>query len=379
MAPGSVPRHRFRIRDDRKDDVTSREKSSLAAVSPSARFLVVRRDNIGDLVCTTPLVHALRSRFPDARIDALVNTYNAAVLDRNPDVDLVYVYSKAKHRGAGRSVAGVYWDRVRLLWKLRRRRYDYVILAGSTFQKHALRTARLVRPKHIVGFVHEKNYAGPVDLAVWKDPAEIVHEVEGVHRLLRPLGIEGPPAGLRVFPDPAAVAQARNQLRARGGLDVDNLVGLHISARSPDRRWPAEAFTALARALHERHGCGFLLFWSPGAEDNPLHPGDDDKARAILDACAGLPMHGYPTELLDELIAGLALCHTVVCSDGGALHLAAALGKRIVCFFGRENPERWYPWMASYVLLRKASRQVADIGVDEAVLAYGKLRARTAV
>ena len=46
--------------------------------------LVVRRDNIGDLVCTTPLFTALRRRYPDAWIGALVNSYNAAVLDRKP-------------------------------------------------------------------------------------------------------------------------------------------------------------------------------------------------------------------------------------------------------------------------------------------------------
>ncbi|HZP93912.1 MAG TPA: glycosyltransferase family 9 protein [Burkholderiales bacterium] len=340
------------------------------------RFLVIRRDNIGDLVCTTPFIHALRGRFTVARIDALVNTYNAAVLDRNPDLDAVHVYSKAKHREQGHGVLRVYWDRARLLWKLRQQRYDYVILAGSGYQRHALRTARLIRPRHIVGFVHDKDYAGPIDVPVWKDPKEIAHEVEVVHRLLRPLHIEDPPSGLRVFPDAGAVADARSSLRMRTALDPDNLVGLHISARSPDRRWPAEKFAAFAKSLHEGHGCAFLLFWSPGSEENPQHPGDDEKARTVLDACAGLPIQGFRTERLDELITGLALCHTVVCSDGGAVHLAAALGKRIVCFFGREYPERWYPWRARYVLLRNDSRQVADISVDEVVRAYESLRAR---
>ena len=41
-----------------------------AAKRPS--FLVVRRDNIGDLVCTTPLIAALRAHYPDAWIAALV-------------------------------------------------------------------------------------------------------------------------------------------------------------------------------------------------------------------------------------------------------------------------------------------------------------------
>ena len=41
------------------------------------KILVVRRDNIGDLVLTTPVFRALRARHPGARIEALVNSYNA--------------------------------------------------------------------------------------------------------------------------------------------------------------------------------------------------------------------------------------------------------------------------------------------------------------
>ncbi|MHB8536282.1 MAG: glycosyltransferase family 9 protein, partial [Sulfuricaulis sp.] len=50
------------------------------------RFLVIRRDNIGDLVCTTPLIHALRQRYPKARLCLLVNSYNRPVVENNPDI-----------------------------------------------------------------------------------------------------------------------------------------------------------------------------------------------------------------------------------------------------------------------------------------------------
>ena len=54
------------------------------AVPPgdSPRILVIRRDNIGDLACTTPLIDGLRARWPDAHLAALVTTYNAEVLAR---------------------------------------------------------------------------------------------------------------------------------------------------------------------------------------------------------------------------------------------------------------------------------------------------------
>src|SRR4051812_33730080 len=99
--------------------------------SDFASFLIIRRDNIGDLVCTLPLIAALRARYPRAFIAALVNTYNRGALDGHPDLDAVYAYAKGKHREVGRSFVGLYWERLRLLLALRRRRFDCVVLAGA--------------------------------------------------------------------------------------------------------------------------------------------------------------------------------------------------------------------------------------------------------
>ena len=63
--------------------------------------MILRRDNIGDLACTTPLVEALRAHLPRAWLAALVTTYNAEVLARNPALDEVFVYEKLKHRSGG--------------------------------------------------------------------------------------------------------------------------------------------------------------------------------------------------------------------------------------------------------------------------------------
>src|SRR5258708_29445512 len=96
--------------------------------SAPARFLVVRRDNIGDLVCTTPLIRLLRERFPKAYIAGLVNNYNKGVLIGNPHLDAVHHYTKAKHARGQRSVLGIYLDRLKLIWNLRRHRFDFIIL-----------------------------------------------------------------------------------------------------------------------------------------------------------------------------------------------------------------------------------------------------------
>src|SRR5689334_10387340 len=106
------------------------------------RILVIRRDNIGDLVCTTPLIAALRARYPQAHIAALVNSYNAAILEGNPDLDALHVYTKLKHRADGQSALRIIAARLRTLRELRREPFDYVVLASAGSNRYGLRFAR---------------------------------------------------------------------------------------------------------------------------------------------------------------------------------------------------------------------------------------------
>lgn len=343
------------------------------------KFLVIRRDNIGDLVCTTPLIRALREKYADARIDALVNSYNAPVLAHNPDLNNVFAYTKAKHRGAGESALGVHLRRARLLWSLRGEGYDYVILANGGYLPRPLRLARWVAPRHIVGFVPDSKGSTGIDRGVPIDKVPR-HEVENIFRLLQPLEISGTPPGLRLLPDPSQKQQAQQRLASASWFAPDReTVAIHISARKVPQRWPAERFAVLMRKLHEERNCQFLLFWSPGDENNPLHPGDDAKAASILDACADLPVLPYATERLEELIGGLSICRAMVCSDGGAMHIGAALGLPIVCFFGNSDPCTWRPWGVAHEVLQKPSREVSDVSVDEAMEAFRRLMSAVAI
>ena len=335
------------------------------------RILVIRRDNIGDLVCTTPLLAALRERYPDGHIAALVNTYNRAVLDGNPDVDAVYAYEKGKHRGPGRSLLPVYADRIRLILALRREKFDYAILATPGFAALSLRLARLVGARHVLGYADPGRTHSRLDIALPYDSGSKAHEAERVFGLLKALGISGPPHAARVFPDPGLRGEAERALSHLGGGAP--AVGVHISARRKNQQWPAENFAELIRAIAERHSARILLLWAPGDADNPAHPGDDDKAQAIVERCEGLPLLPWPTRELPRLIAALSQCDYVVCADGGAMHLAAALQKPILCFFGDSPPERWRPWMTPHELLRPSSRDLRDLSVGDALAGFERL------
>lgn len=332
------------------------------------KILVIRRDNIGDLICTTPLFAAIRRQYPQAYLAALVNSYNEPAIHGNPHLDAIFAYTKGKH-AAGESVWQAYLRRARLLWQLRQMRFDYVILATSGFAMRALKLARMLAPKHIVGFVTGQASSASIDLPIPQGDGGQLHETEDMFRLLEPLGIAGEIPGLTVVADTDLAERLRQQLPAGDGP----LVALHISARKERQRWPIERFAELAQQLHARHAARFLLFWSPGDENNPFHPGDDGKAARLLEAMRGLPVAPLPTTHLRELLAGLSLCDCAVLSDGGAMHVAAGLGKPLLCFFGNSPVHRWHPWGVPYEVIQKPSCTVADISVDEASVAFERL------
>jgi ADP-heptose:LPS heptosyltransferase len=323
------------------------------------RILVVRRDNIGDLVLTTPVLRALRERFPQARIEAFVNSYNAPVLAGHPDVDRVHEYTKGKHR------AGPFpgwFARLRQMLELRGEKYDHVVLPTPGIHPRQIRFARFLAPQHITSFVPPGWRMFGVDQGVEYARRDDAHHVELAFGILRPFDIAGDPPAPRL-------GFARTPREA----GAPPTVALHVSARKPSSRWPEERFVALARAIHERTGARLRLFWAPGAEDDARHPGDDGKAKRILRAAAGLPIEPCDTRELTALIGGLAGCDAIVCSDGGAMHIAAAMGLPVVCFFGDSDAVLWHPWGVPYRLLQPQSRDARDVGVEEALAAFEAL------
>jgi ADP-heptose:LPS heptosyltransferase len=326
------------------------------------RILVIRRDNIGDLVCTTPLLRALRSQLPASYIAALVNRYNAPVLAANPDLDAVNCYQKAKHRQAGESVLGIYWKRLKTMAELRRQRFDWLLLPGG-MQASAASAVRMIASQRVLVRGAEDAGAG-------------AHEVEQTCHLLVRMGLryETPPA--RVVPEPSLRQELAATLESRLGFRPEPLIGLHLSARRASQRWPAERFIELLERLPVEPGGAFVLLWAPGPEGHPQHPGDDEKAARVAERLPGFPVVPVATSRLERLIAVLSLCDYVICADGGAMHLAAALGKPIVCLFGDSDAARWRPWRTRHELLQPGSRNVADIAVADVLHAYQRLRER---
>ena len=325
-----------------------------------SRILIVRRDNIGDLVCTTPAIATLRHFFPGAEIAALVNSYNADVLLGNPNLDRVFVYQKHKHAQGVLARLKALWQKFLLLRELRRWSPELVILAKSGYDRQGAILCRQIGAAVSIGFAEGNEKPQPT--VTVPTPAFAHHqEVVCLAILLKALGIREHPGELEVFPDlglAGSMAQRFAQPRR-------NRLALHLSAREPERRWGEANYLAFIRQiLMDMPEIEIGLFWSPGAENDPAHPGDDALAAQILARIADSRLIPMPSATLPELIAGLSCCKLFVGADGGAMHLAVATGCRVVALF-ENRPDKmghWYPWATTHTLLHGPRSDVSSIG-----------------
>ncbi|OLE81020.1 MAG: hypothetical protein AUF76_13730 [Acidobacteria bacterium 13_1_20CM_2_65_9] len=210
------------------------------------RILLVRLRQIGDVVFTTPVVRALRQKFPDAHLTYVVEPAAAAVVLDNPHLNDVIVAPRARGWRGLR-------DDLALARRLRAGRYDLAIdfHGGPRASLLTWLSAAPVRIGYDVvarGWMYTRRIARPREL-------RSRHSVENQWDLLAALDVfDRAPPDRSAFPvemtaDAAAVSTVADRL-ARAGVEVDDpIVVLHVSAGNPFRRWPIAHFVALVDAL----------------------------------------------------------------------------------------------------------------------------------
>lgn len=300
---------------------------------------------IGDVVFTTPVIRALRRRYPDAHLTYLVESAAAPVVATNPDLsDLIVV---TRRRGMARVM-----DDIRLARRLRRARFDLVIDLHGGPRSAWLTWASGARRR--IGY--------DIDGRTWMY-TQTVHRPRGLHPRhsvenqwdLLPAVDAAFAAGPsrnhdRVYmpPDHVAEASVLGRLRAQGipaREEAARLIVFHVSAGNPFRRWPESAFAAVAAGL-VRQSTGqsdrwVLLTAGPSDHDAVQRVLRDARAQAgesasrIVDA-------GDVT--LPELRALLDSAALYIGGDSGPMHIASTSDVPIVGLYGPTLVERSAPW-----------------------------------
>jgi predicted lipopolysaccharide heptosyltransferase III len=299
------------------------------------KILLVRLRLIGDVVFTTPIIRALRRRYPNAHLAYVVEPSAAPILHRNPHLDEVIV--APRRRGARRLL-----DDLTLATRLRRGRFDVALdLHGGP--RAAWLTRASGAPMRIGYQMTGRSWI--YTHSVRRSPDLFPrHSVVNQWDLLAPLGIDActPERDpVEMAEDTTIVARVASRLEAAGLRGDDRLVVVHVSAGNEFRRWPEESFSTLIAALAQ-HDPRRRIIVASGPSDAEAARRVTDSARARIATPDALP------PLLDwdlgELRALIARAAVYIGGDSGPLHLASTTRTPIVALLGPTLPERSRPW-----------------------------------
>ena len=301
-------------------------REPFAAPDPAevARVVLVQLHFLGDTLLTTPALRALRRRFPEARIEALVKRRCLAVLERNPNVDLLTPYDPPS-----------IWERP-LYWRRLARRWDAErvdLCVDFTGDGRSARMLRAMRPRRAVGILRAAD--DPLVQAGVPRSCGMRHVARHFLDLAALAGAPGEEP-MEFHPSEGARREAA-AFRAR---THGPLIAIHAGGNEPKRRWPLERFAAAAQALTASAGA---RVWAAGSRaERPLGE------RLARDASA-LDLTGRTT--IDQMAALFEASDLVIANDSGPLHLAAAVGTPTLALFGPSHPATCAPIGAGHAFL----------------------------
>jgi len=306
------------------------------------KILIIRLSSIGDCVLASPVVEALRERYPQAHLTWAVQSKSVAVVRGMPGLDETLLWDDRKEP---------YRSLAQTMWQTRRARFDITLDLQGLDKAGLIALASRAR-RRISG-------QGARRIAYWSSN-EHVEEGETIHarrfylRRAAPLEI-APDAAERFYPRVPVTATHRRfaeEFLAQAGFGPNHkIVGLNLGAAHAVKRWPAERFAHLAdEILASDAATRVVVFGAP--DDAPLlERFESELARSRHGQKTLPPGSAWRGRLstavgrvdLLQLAAIAERSSAFVTADTGPMHIAAAVGAPMVALFGPTDVARTGP------------------------------------
>jgi ADP-heptose:LPS heptosyltransferase len=306
-------------------------------------IMVVRNDRFGEFLLNIAAFRALKEDFAGAKITAIVDPCVKDLTEFIPYLDEVILWKAKKH-----SLIELF----KFTKLIKSRNFDLAIMLNPSKE---LNIATFFSGIPIrVGYSHKCSFLLTHKL---KDAKHLglKHEVDYNLDLVGLIQAKTQDTSISLSIDSQILSSLFN------GADFSqnkDLIAIHPFTSDPIKQWPQERFYALAKILSEGQNLRVVIIGGPHERGRSLE----------LFANLGdkvLNMTGRTN--LKELAVLLKKCKLLVSGDSGPVHLACAVGTKVVAIFRNDiagkGPIRWGPWGKGHLVIQK--NRLSDIIVDE--------------
>lgn len=290
------------------------------------RIVFLTRSHLGDLLLMTPAIHAVRERFPQARIFILVEEGCREVFTQNPDVDEILTFDvHALRRSKGIKKLG---EELKIIRLLRRQEFDLAICFYP--EDRTTVWAFMSGARYRVGPSHQP-FRSLLNVKVsTSETAAGVREY--FLDTVRAIGAVPSTLQMRFTVSADAEAWAESILRSHFLAEKKVLIGIHPGASGEYKIWPPENFASVLEGLRRDESVEVILFQGPG---------DDEIVHQISGRMNPPPLIVDTSMSLERLAALMKRCHLCIVADAGPRHVAASVGTQTLALFRRTHAAAW--------------------------------------
>jgi len=270
---------------------------TIKELSKLKKILIIRLSSLGDILLTTPLVRAIKTQFPNIKIDMLIRDEYADVIKLNPYLNRKFFFKKDDK------------DNNDLVEELRNIGYELVIDLQNN-----LRSKRIISSLEIKNLKFNKRSFDKFLLVNFK-----INKLKKAPQIpirysikIQDLNLDK--QGLDLFTDKSANA---------GIIGKNNLIGFCPGARHFTKRWPKEYFVELGNRLAQN---GYTIILFGGKIDKEICAELENKISGAIDLSNN--------DNLSQTAVDMKLCKVIVCNDSGLMHTASATGTNVIVIFG---------------------------------------------
>ncbi|WFQ79865.1 glycosyltransferase family 9 protein [Xenorhabdus sp. SF857] len=280
------------------------------------KIAILRRNGLGDLICTQPLIKFLQKTYPNAEINLFIDSGNTELA--------YYLCPEIKIHILPRG--NKYLSIIKTALAFRRKNFEIAISAKPTPMKLNNLFLWLLGAKRRYAVVTDKHWhAKLVNYPVKQE------QVNGYHQALKVLRTFSPNES-KLSPETFPYIEFKNTFQS-----IEQQTPMILFSISNNRKYSLinnERLTLIANKILENYP-DTKFFISSYKHDTPL--AEDLKSRI------GKNSEVVVSDSLDSFLTLLNSMTLIVVGDGGICHLAAALQKKLVAFYGVTRPENWAP------------------------------------
>ncbi len=322
-------------------------------------ILIVRQQNnqLGDLICTIPMIMSLKKKFPESDITLLAGKTNYTIpyIDLCPEINRVLTMDK--------ETLGKYYNFIR---ELRGLKIDIGVVPA---------TLKISRTSHILNFISGARMRAGVSriddmkntysflLNVRKDfywNSKKVHQTIRSLEVVEQLGCETGADILNIkmkFKD-NLLEKADSLINNSFASPQKLLIGLHPGAGKLANIWNTENFYITAKMLYDKYECNFII--TSGDIDDKTT--EAIKAHFISDNIPYIVLENYEINYLAAIMSKMNLYIT---NDTGVMHLANYAGTNVLSLFGPTEGYEWAPLSPRSKYIQSNTGNINDITPDE--------------